>query len=372
VANSIGPEGRRQNSGNPTLILLVFGIIFAVAVSLREAFYPFIIAFLIAYFFDPLLDWMEEKKIPRTAATLIVLTGFFLIMFAAGFMLYPVIERQVLAGIAQLPEYADAGREKVAPLLDKFSSMDSERSRELVASVMEKLGTLPVLILKYIYGFVMSAFSSLGGFVSSFFNMFVIPVAAFYFMRDIDVMKERMRELIPERYREKVDSIYHDINKTLSAFVRGQFTVALVMAFFYSVGLYVIGTPMGIFIGILAGFSGIIPYLSLVTGLIPALVLTWFQFGFEWQMLAVLGLFGAVQLLEGFYLTPKIMGKSVGLHPVAIMLALLVGGFAFGFVGIIIAVPAAAVLKVFWYHFDKYYRSSEYYKSEDRKDRDGE
>ena len=366
MASPNGPEGRSRNNGNATFILLVFGILLAVAVSVREAFYPFIIAFLIAYFLDPLLDRMEEKKISRTVATLIVLTGFFLILIAAGFMVYPVIEREVLAGVAQLPEYAAAGREKVAPLLEKLSSMDSQRSKEMVESALEKAGTLPALILKYLYGFVLSAFSSLGGFVSSFFNLFVIPVAAFYFMRDIDVMKERIRELIPERYREKVDAVFGDISKTLSAFVRGQFTVALVMAFFYSLGLYFIGTPMGLFIGLLAGFSSIIPYLALATGLLPALVLTWFEFSFDWHLLAVLGLFGAVQLLEGFYLTPKIMGKSVGLHPVGIMLAILVGGFAFGFVGIIIAVPAAAVLLVLWRHFDKYYRSSKYYNEGDK------
>jgi predicted PurR-regulated permease PerM len=371
MAGPAGPKGEGQNSGNLAFFILVFGIILAVALSLREAFYPFIIAFLIAYFLDPLLDRMEEK-ISRTTATVIVLAGFFFILFAAAFMLYPVIEREVLAGIAQLPKYAAEGKEKIAPFIEKLSLMDSDRSRELVASAMEKLGTLPVLILKYIYGFVLAAFSSLGGFVSSFFNMFVIPVAAFYFMRDIDVMKDKIRELIPARYREKVDTVWADINKTLSAFVRGQFTVALVMAFCYSVGLYFIGTPMGLFVGILAGFSSIIPYLALVTGLIPALALTWFQFSFDWQLLAVLGLFGAVQLLEGFYLTPKIMGKSVGLHPVGIMLALLIGGFAFGFVGIIIAVPTAAVLKVLWYHFDKYYRSSEYYSGGNRKGKDGE
>lgn len=355
-------RGDRETVRNSQLFfLLVFLAILAALFFLREALFPFIVAFFIAYILDPTLDRMEEKKIPRTAGVLLLLGIFFLFIFLVGFFVYPILEHQVATGVRNLPEYGVRVQEKLAPLLERLGDYNSERVREFIQGAMEKVGSIPMLLISYLYDFAVSAFSSFGGFISALFDLVVIPVAAFYFMRDIDNIKEKMTNMIPGRHREKVKTVFGEINSTLSAFVRGQFTVSLVMAFFYSVGLYFIGTPMGLFIGLLAGFANVVPYLPLFAGLLPALILTYFHFDLDWHLAAVLGLFASVQLLEGFYLTPKVMGKAVGLHPLAIMASLLVGGVAFGFVGVIIAVPAAAVLLVLWRHFNKYYKESEYY-----------
>jgi len=268
-----------------------------------------------------------------------------------------------------LPQYAAKVQEKFAPLIEKLAGYDREKAEALVGGVVEKMGSLPLNILQALYGIAVSAVSSVAGMLSTLFGMVVIPVATFYFLRDIDSMKDWMFNLVPERYRPKAAEIFNDIDTILSAFLRGQFTVALSMAFMYALGLYFIGTPMGLFIGILAGLSNVVPYLPLLTGFLPALVMTYLQFGDLTHLLYVIALFGAVQVIEGFLLTPRIVGESVGLHPVAIMLALLMGGMFFGIIGIVLAVPAAAVLKVLSTHALGAYRGSDFFRKNRDEDR---
>ncbi len=328
---------------------------------LREPLFPFLVALALAYMLDPVLDRMESRKIPRVVAVSILLGAVAVTAAIAGLVLYPLLEKQVVGGMEQLPQYAAKLQERLSPLMERISGYDETRVNEMIRTATGKMGALPLQILNILYGFTIAAFSSVAGVFAAVFSLMVAPVAAFYFMRDIDDMKKELLKLIPTRYRETVLRIALDIDNTLSAFIRGQLTVALAMAFMYSVGLYLIGTPMGLFIGILAGLSNVVPYLALVTGLIPALILTWLHFGDGTSLLYVLALFGTVQLVEGFFLTPKIMGKSVGLHPVAIMLAILIGGMFFGIVGIILAVPTAAVLRVLTVHAKSAYRSSRFF-----------
>lgn len=341
------------------------GLAFLIYV-LREPLFPFLIALSLAYMLDPVLDRMESRKIPRVIAIFILLGAVALAAVIAGLVLYPLLEKQVAGGMEQLPQYVAKLQEKFSPLIEKASGYDKTRVNEMIRAATGKMGALPVRILNTLYSFTVSALSSVANVFVAIFSLMVVPVAAFYFMRDIDYMKKELLKLVPQRYREKVSQIAVDIDNTLSAFIRGQFTVALAMAFMYSAGLYFIGTPMGLFIGIIAGLSNIVPYLALVTGLIPAFILTWLHFGDYRSLLYVLALFGSVQIIEGFFLTPKIMGKSVGLHPVAIMLAILIGGMFFGIIGIILAVPTTAVLKVLLVHAKSAYRSSRFFK--DKKD----
>jgi predicted PurR-regulated permease PerM len=328
----------------------------------RTALYPFFLAFILAYLLDPLLDRMEEKKINRTAGILFLLGSVLALILLAGFILYPLLEQQLSKGIEQLPRYAESLQKKITPLIESVSGYDKAKVDEMIRTAVGQMGSLPLRIAQAVYGMALSAVSTVAGLIATLFGFVVVPVATFYFMRDIDPMKERILGLVPERYRGRTAKIFQDIDRTLSAFVRGQLSVALAMAFLYAVGLYLIGTPMGLFIGILAGLSNIVPYLPLVVGLLPALIMTYLHFGDFIHILYVLLLFGGVQIIEGFFLTPKIVGESVGLHPVVIMLAILIGGMFFGIIGLILAVPAAAVVKVLWAHAENAYRSSDLYK----------
>ena len=353
----------KSSSGMRWAVASVAAALLLLAYAARQALFPFLIALAIAFLLDPLLDRMEEKKINRTVGVLLLMGAVFALFFAAGFILYPLLEQQLVKGMEQLPQYAESLQQKLAPFLERVSGYDRAKVDEMIKGAVGQMGSLPLRIVQALYGVAVSAMSSVAGLISTLFGLVVMPVATFYFMRDIDPMKERILSLVPERYRPKMEEILGDVNSTLSAFVRGQFTVALAMAFMYAIGLYLIGTPMGLFIGILAGLSNIVPYLPLVTGLLPALVMTYLHFGDYTTLLYVLLLFGGVQLIEGFLLTPKIVGESVGLHPVAIMLAILIGGMFFGIVGLILAVPAAAVIKVLWAHAEKAFRSSDVYKN---------
>ena len=168
----------------------------------------------------------------------------------------------------------------------------------------------------------------------------------FYLLRDFDRINGKILGLVPERLKKNVREIFNDIDSVLSGFVRGQLMVALAMAVLYSIGLFFAGTPMSLFIGILSGIASLIPYLGLVLGFVPAALLTYFH-AQEWlPVLAVAGVFAAVQALEGLVLTPRLVGESIGLHAVAVMLAVLLGGEFFGFAGVLLGVPAAAVLNV--------------------------
>ncbi len=332
------------------------------AYVLREALLPFFIAFLIAYLLDPLLDKMEGKKVPRTAAVVFLLASMLGVIVLAGFLVYPPLERQASKAIDYLPKYAESIQEKLAPIIEKVSGYDKEKVKEMISAAVDKMGTLPLHILKAVYDFFVSMFSSVAGMVSALFGFLIVPVAAFYFMRDIDDMRRRLLEQVPERYRDKVVEIFGDVNSVLSAFMRGQFMVAAIMSILYCIGLYLIGVPMWLFIGILSGMANIVPYLALIVGFIPAVIITYLHFGDFWHIVYVFIVYGIVQFTEGFFLTPRIMGKSIGLHPVFIMLAILIGGIFFGIVGVIIAVPVAAVIKVLFDHALRAYRGSDFYK----------
>ena len=340
---------------------LLFAAIFVAAYMLRQVLFPFLVAFIAAYLLDPPLDWLERKKLDRGIASALLLICMFGLVIVGLLLLYPVLERQLLAAMELLPGYMEKAEKLLAPYVERLSSMSNEEAKELVRKGAERMGSLPLAILKYLYNVVVSSFTGVTGMVTALFDMIVIPVAAFYFMRDIDGMKDDMEKMIPPRHRPKLREVGSEMNKTLSAFLRGQITVSLILAVLYSLGLFLLEIPMGLFVGLLTGFANMVPYLPLLVGLLPSLVLCWFEFGFDWHMVGILGLFAGVQLLEGFFITPKIMGKSIGLHPVAIMVALLLFGSLFGIVGLIVAVPAAALVGVLWRHFNKYYKESPYY-----------
>ncbi|MFQ5716658.1 MAG: AI-2E family transporter, partial [Nitrospinales bacterium] len=185
---------------------------------------------------------------------------------------------------------------------------------------------------------------SLSGLVNVIFmavNVVIIPVATFYLLRDFDLIKENLFRLIPPRFKDKTLEVLEEINDTLAKFIRGQ-----LMAVLYSVGLFIVGTPMSLFLGIVAGFANLVPYLGLVFGFVPAALLTYLHYQEPLPVLAVAAVFGIVQALEGMAITPRLVGDQVGLHPVAIMAAVLVGAEFFGVLGILLAVPAAAVANV--------------------------
>ncbi len=320
-----------------TLVLLYFA---------KRVVTPFFIAFALAYLLDPIVDRLEKYKISRTLGVVLLMFIFFMLMFLGGAIFVPLFRIQVENLTENLPQYIDTLQRWAQPVLDKIAVWDPEKSREILASGMQKMGQLPLTLLTAATSFIWSSLSSIMSLILMMVNIFIIPVAMFYLLRDFDIFNAKIIDLIPPRFRVTTLEIFRDVDKVLSGFVRGQLMVASIMAVMYCVGLYICGTPMSLFIGALAGFASLIPYLGLVIGLVPAALLTFLQFHDIAHLAGVAAVFAIAQLLEGTVITPRVVGDRIGLHPIVIMIAVLIGAEVFGLLGVFLAVPAAAALNV--------------------------
>ena len=327
----------------------------------RDALIPFIVAFLIAYALNPLLCRMEAKKIPRTAGAVILLLATLLAGVAALGLAYPVMEHEAVSSAKMIPQYARETATRLKPLLDKTAEYTGYDADAAFRAVAEKLGSIPVDILGWAYGLAASMLSSVTALAGAMLGFLIVPVASFHFMRDYAVIKEKTIGLVPPRHRPMAREIYSDINAILAAYVRGQLLVVSTLVALFTAGLWLIGMPMWIFIGLISGLSNVIPYMPLAVGLLPSLAIAWLHFGDVSHPLQALALYVAVMAFEGAYLTPKVMGRSVWLHPVAIMMSVFIGGLLMGIVGVIAAVPAAAVIKVLIDHALRSYRASDFF-----------
>lgn len=329
--------------------LYIIGIILfcVVLYMVRQIIAPFAIAFIIAYALDPLVDKLETWKLPRTAAIVFFLLTILILLTLAGLIIFPLVKVQIEKLTIDMPNYIKTMQQWFSPFLENLIKENPGRIKETISDLMGKFGDIPLKLLTSTSSILWSGFSGILNFIITLMNLIIIPIACFYLLKDIDPIKEKIAGLIPPRHKETVFALTKETNEVLGGFIRGQLTVAGILAVFYSIGLLIIGTPMSVVIGIVAGLANIVPYLGLLIGLIPALLLTLLQFHDVIHLLGVLLVFGIAQALEGMVITPRIVGDKIGLHPVGIMLSILVGGRFFGFVGILIAVPAAAVLNVF-------------------------
>ena len=323
------------------LLLLVLLLYFA-----RRVLAPFFVAFALAYLLDPLVDRLENLKIPRTAGVLLLMALFSGLLFLGAIVLLPMFQLQVHELTAKLPDYIKTLQNLIHPLLDEFSGIESAKMKEILTEGFKKFGELPLHILSNASSFVWSSISNLFTVVMMAFNLFIIPVVTFYLLRDFDIIKKKLFNLIPRRFMDKSMEMIREVDGVLSEFVRGQLVVAFFMAVLYSGGLYLCGTPLGLFIGMLAGLANMVPYLGLIFGLLPAAALTFLHYQQFVPILWVVAVFGGVHALESMFITPRVMGDRIGLHPVIIMLAILVGAEFFGLSGILLAVPLTAVFNV--------------------------
>ena len=260
-----------------------------------------------------------------------------------------------------LPNDVRTAQELLLPYVSYFTD-NPEEIRAEAQEILTKLGSLPLKALESVASFSWSALSGFMNFAVASFKMVIVPVAAFYLLRDIDRLREKTLDLVPLENREAVLRISRKLDAVLGNFIRGQLTVVGILSVIYCVGFFLVGLPMSLPIGILVGLAGIVPYLGLVLGLLPTVVLGYLQFHDILHPLLVCGVFGVAQALEGMVITPKVVGDKLGLHPVAIMMAVLLGGQLFGFIGILLAVPVAAGINVFWGEALETYKQSEIYR----------
>ena len=309
-----------------------------------EILLPFVAGMVLAYFLDPVADRLERTGLSRTAATFLILIAFVVALTVAMIILIPVLASQLAGFLGKLPEYLT----QLQTLITSFNPEWLEQRFGLDAgSLREGLNSL----LTSGVGFFTTVFQSIwssGVALFSIAGLFVVtPVVAFYMLLDWDRMVAAVDSWVPRDHVETVRKIFTDINTATAGFVRGQGTLCLILGVMYAIGLTLTGLNFGILIGLFAGLISFIPYVGSLVGLVLAVGVAFVQFWPDWTMVvAVAGVFFVGQFIEGNILQPRLVGKSVGLHPVWLMFALFAFGALFGFVGLLIAVPAAAAVAV--------------------------
>ena len=314
------------------------------------------ISFVVAYLLDPSIDRLERLGLSRTLA-ISLLTGVVLVGLGVLFLVViPQLQLQARQVAGRAPRWGQWLYAQLTPLLETVAAPLSQYFG--IVLDIESLKTYAVRlwnwVISHLPGITQSIlsifqtmFTGLANFIVGVLNILLMPVLIFYLLRDFDVLHDRFYELLPPHWRPIVADWLGEIDHAVGGFLRGQFTIALILATLYAIGLSLMGVPLGAVLGIISGLANLVPYMSIVAGLLPALLL--FLLSDAPSMggvLSIILLYVGGQLLEGVYLSPRIMGRETGLHPVVVMIAILVGGTLFGLLGIIVAVPVTAVLQV--------------------------
>lgn len=341
--------------------LVAFAVLWLIG-ALGPILTPFVLAALLGWLGDPLVDRIERTGRSRGIAVSLVFLLMVLLLVLVLLILVPLIERQVVTLIDSLPVYREWLMGTAIPWMERRFGieisewMDPDRLIEWVRGHWQQAGGVATTFMSYV---------SRSGFalIALIVNLVLVPILTFYFLRDWDVLVARVSQLIPRDHYATVTRLARESDESLAAFLRGQFLVMLAQGAFYAIGLQLIGLRLGILVGLIAGLISFVPYLGATVGLIMMLLAAVVQAqGFDWQLL-ILGtiVFTAGQLFESYVLTPRLVGDRIGLHPVAVIFAVMAGGQLFGFVGMLIALPVAAVANVLLRFAHERYRASRLY-----------
>ncbi len=320
---------------------------------------PFAVAAMLAYLGDPLADRLERLGLNRNWAATIVFAVLLVVVVGVLLLLIPLIARQVENLIENLPRYGDWAQNVAWPWLQARLHLDPHTfdSDRLLAAIKAHIGSIGDVATT-----VLGKVSRSGlGVVMWMTNLVLIPVVAFYLLRDWDRLVATVDRMLPRSIQPTIAYLAHESDKILGAFVRGQLLVMLALGVFYGAGLGLVGLSVGLLIGLVAGLLSFVPYLGFIIGFVAAIIAALVQYGDWTHVLLVCGVFMVGQLLEGYVLVPKLVGDKIGLHPVAVIFAVLAGGYLFGFLGVLLALPAASVIMVLLRYLLERYRLSELY-----------
>jgi predicted PurR-regulated permease PerM len=339
------------------ILVLVLG---AVLYLLAPVLTPFVVAALFAYLTDPLVDRLERRGLGRgLAVTLVFLVGS-VVVIAALLVLVPFIERQIGNFLAQLPVWVDWFQNRATPWLEaRFGlSLEILDTRQLIDALQANWKEAGGFAASVLGGVSKSGMAVIGWVL----NLVMIPVVAFYLLRDWDVLVDHIHAMVPRSIEPVVSRLARESDVVLGAFLRGQLSVMVALGVFYGVGLWLAGISVGPLIGMVAGLISFVPYLGAITGVIMAIIAALVQYQDWFHLLLVLAVFGIGQLIEGYVLVPKLVGDKIGLHPVAVIFAVLAGGELFGFLGVLLALPVASVVMVVLRYLYERYTHSDFYR----------
>ncbi len=338
-------------------LLLVLGFVIFVYL-LGPILTPFVFAAGLAYLGDPLADRLEAMKLSRTASVVVVFATLTLAFALLVLLLFPVLEQQIRTLVQNLPRYGEWIQRQLRPVLSLFApegqQLDAETIKKFVSEHWGSADGMASTVFK-------SAFSSGTALLAIITNLLLIPVITFYLLRDWDHLVAWIRGQIPRRALDTVSALAAETDEVLGHFIRGQLLVMASLALLYTVGLWIAGLDLALLIGLGAGLVSFVPYLGVIVGLVASSIAMLVQTGDPLQLLWVVGVFGLGQLLEGAVLQPLLVGDAIGLHPVAVIFAILAGGQLFGFVGVLLALPAAAAIAVLVRYAGRRWKQSQLY-----------
>lgn len=350
---------KRRNDTRWIWMAAVGLVVLAAFYSLSEILAPFLAAAILAYILDPVVDRMVGRGVPRTLATALTLLLLLLLGSLVLVIIMPLFVKESVMLAEQFPIFLEKAKADWLPWITQKTglevSLDPQSLRSLITDNLQDAK-----------GIAQKVFNSLrvGGMAVLGFliNLLLVPVVLFYLLRDWDSLVGSIREMVPRGWQKKTAEIAGEVDAVLAEFLRGQLSVMLLMSVFYVTGLWLTGLQFALPIGLITGILVFVPYLGSITGFLLATVAALMQFQGLQGVVWVWAVFGIGQMLEGMVVTPWLVGDRVGLHPVAVIFALLAFGQVFGFFGVLLALPASAALLVGLRHLRQRYQSSGLYR----------
>jgi predicted PurR-regulated permease PerM len=341
------------------LILVVTITVGFLVYLLAPVLTPFLAAALLSYLGDPLVDRLEARGLPRTAAVAVVFVLLLAIVILVLLLLVPAVGNQIEVLASKLPVYLDRLQISIGPWLQKtfgleVSLLESATLKSALQEHWSQFGGIAKAIMAWLSQSGVALIALLA-------NLVLVPVVTFYLLRDWDKLINKIHGLLPRKWEATAVKLAKESDEVLGAFLRGQMLVMLALAFIYSMGLWWVGLELALIIGLVAGLVSFVPYLGFIIGILLAGIAAIMQFHDPVIVLLVATVFGVGQALEGMLLTPMLVGDKIGLHPVAVIFAVMAGGALFGFVGVLLALPVAAIVMVMLRHLQQVYQKSNLY-----------
>lgn len=352
--------------------LVFYGLLFAGAIWLMTRFsavvFPLFVALLLAYVLNPAVNFLERKGFGRSLGIVIILFGVlaFGVVFAA--FLYPIMADQVSKIGQRAPQAWRFLEQEAFPWFSEVLNIDlPETWEQVVEDYGEEIRDAVPTIAERVGQWTGEVVTQTQIILVSLFNLVMIPIFAFFFLRDFEHGKERMREFIPQGHYEFLIDRLRKMDLAVGRWFRGQIEVSLILAVLYAIGLGIVygvtghSVQSGVVLGLLTGFLNVIPYLGFAVGSILAFLVVLIDWTGWGALIGVAAAFAIIQTAESYYITPRVMGDKVGMKPVTVIIVILVGGHAAGLLGVVLAIPVAGAVKVLFPDFVRWYRSSSFY-----------
>lgn len=346
----------------PAAIFAILAILVVVRLS-RPILIPFLVSIALVYTLEPLVDWYEKRKLSRHLSVVAAMLSATLGVILLVVVLLPSIWKQLQESIHQVPQALQAGSDLARQGLGYLEAHVDSALLDRVKEAVDGVRNDPSAITSTVGEWLMGGFFGIVNLGSTALGLLIVPFFVYYLLVDLHDIRRGFDRRIPDRFRVRWARLVDDLGVVMRGYVRGRFLVAIGMSLTYAIGLWIVGVPLWAGIGLIAGFLGIIPYLGVMSGAVLALAFAALSGASLAKLGGVIVVFVIAQIVEDYVLTPRLIGDRLELHPMLVFIALIIGGELFGLLGLVLAIPVLAALKVIFNLCDAIYRDSEFYRS---------